>query len=443
MQYGTSLLIRPSIIKRSAASAGSANIRTSRAGAGVASARSRRSSTLPPPHEFSSATKCFDSMYAPPLVSLRLPAPVNCPFSVHCHPEYESIKWECDQWALSLFEFPSQNPNFHQAYLNGLYPLFTASFYPSTVTRERMVLLINLITWLFVLDDTIDASDPQTASEIANGFVAVVTSKTSGCPAYKTRNARIQWFLNRFSEEVWDTMCRDMSPDLQGRLVREMLRSMGAMKEMWQLRRQGGGLAGLSESKGNNDTDEIIALRLLDSFAWPLLVLLEYSLGIELPRTAAGRMPKMGRLVHKMAEASAKQLVMVNDMFSSAKELANMDAQSLLGYLALQQAGGRRPVELLDRVDVMQDALRVTWHMIQEQERICEKLLHQIRNLGEGDSQCVMYAEGLCNAMSGNLFWSTRTWRYNGPHPVPWNSKPSYLAVPRSAIPTLNVLGRP
>ncbi|KAI5060662.1 hypothetical protein GOP47_0025082, partial [Adiantum capillus-veneris] len=97
-----------------------------------------------------------------------------------------------------------------------------------------------------------------------------------------------------------------------------------------------------------------------------------------------------------------------------------------------------------ERPETMQQILEEIWEMVQEQERICDDLLAQIRSLAVhtdgGDIVSLMYAEGVCDLLAGLLYWSTLTWRYAGPHPIPWNTSPSYIVIPSSPLHSISFL---
>ncbi|MCO5607886.1 hypothetical protein L7F22_062088 [Adiantum nelumboides] len=397
----------------------------------------------------------------PGQLTLPLPQPATSRFSIRLHPDYESIRDECDQWALSFFD-PSSAHSIRQTYLRSLYPFLCAMFFHCAITRERLVLATNCIVWFFLFDDTLDEAMEQNADNVIDSLAAVLTTPSSsgfggasamGNDLDKSIDERLLVLAERFRVEVWEKMSKGMSPSYQRRLVGELMRSIKAMKEMWRIRKGGSGR--------RRTWEEMMELRMADGGGWVVVVMLEYTLGLELPGTGARELPgTMGKLMYELAEEAAKYIVMVNDMFSCGKELAVMDAQSMVGWLALQQqeedgdgktsTGCQLTGELLpgsnDDTIYVQQALCKMWDIVQGHERACAELLLQIQTLAhdqEGKpcyAQCLLYAEALCSALAGDAYWNATTWRYHGAHPVAWNTFPCYLTIPSEPIPALNVL---
>ncbi|MCO5614266.1 hypothetical protein L7F22_068545 [Adiantum nelumboides] len=325
------------------------------------------------------------------LLRVQLPVPVDCIFSVRLQPEYESIVEESDRWTLRLLDLASpvlqDQEAVRVAYLHSLYPLLpAASFSSPCVSRHRLLMSVRLSNWLFILDDTIDEADAQTAAELVKGFVTVLTSPRSAVSVrYSTSHARIQQFMEVLRLEVWEEIRREMSADLERRFVAECVRSIEAMKEMWGVRRR-------------------------TAAAWSSGAVA----AIELP-DPDGSTP-IGKLVQEMIRAAGKQALCVNELFSFGREFVKMDVHSLAGALLLQRQ--RRPAggdsgQLASMIgaDEMQDVLREIWGIIQVEEGKCASLLQQIRRLAAGREGLlnVMYAEALCHFVAGHLFWTTVT----------------------------------
>ncbi|MCO5554287.1 hypothetical protein L7F22_007815 [Adiantum nelumboides] len=394
----------------------------------------------------------------PQPLRLPLPAPINCPFPVRLHPDYHSVIEECNKWGLSLFHQSSSLPEaLREAYLGCLFPLLPAAAYPSSLVSERrLVLCIKHVIWHFWLDDSIGEADAETAAEIANAYVSLMSSPryADSIQYVNTRNERVIQFMERFRVEVWDEIRREMSPDLERRFATECVRSIEAMKKFSAIRSRSSSTDPCSEvdvgaavhDRVNRKVQALIALRLIDIFCWPYTTLLEYALGIELPdpegKTA------MGRLVQKMVKVTGKQVLLVNELLSCGKEFGMTDMSSLAG--ALLEDRQRRPAgdkggegNINVSVDAMQEVLREIWGMIQEEERMGVALVQEIRSLTASpqaaDTTSVVYSKALCHVMSGNLYWTTLTWRYNGRYFVPWNTTPAYVVV-QHPMPPLNFL---
>ncbi|MCO5595188.1 hypothetical protein L7F22_049227 [Adiantum nelumboides] len=403
------------------------------------------------PQHFNPDAPVVSSTTITELLRLPLPGPLRCSFSIRLHPDYhDSIVGHCNEWGLSLFDHPAGSPlpdAVREAFLGGLLSLLPSLAFPSgRVSARRLLLSAKLTLWYFLLDDSIDEADPQTATEIGKGYVTVLLSpRLAASMKYSTSNTRIVKFLERFRVEVWDEIRREMSPDLERRYVRECILSITAMKEMHDLMKS----SMAADRECGNVQEKVKAMlerRLLDGFCWTFTTLLEYALGIELPDPEGKT--EMGRMVQKMIRVAGKQSLFVNELLSFGKEYARTDVRSVGGAML----GHHRPAGPVEdggwadggsAVEAMQDAIGEIWRIIQEEERNAAALLCQIRTLaspqgGSADSISVLYAEALCHFISGHFYWASLTWRYHGPHPVAWNTSPAYVRIHR--IPPLNVL---
>ncbi|MCO5595193.1 hypothetical protein L7F22_049232 [Adiantum nelumboides] len=350
---------------------------------------------------------------------LQLPAPINCSFAIRLHPDHSSLVDECNEWGLSFCYPASSLPEaVREAFIGGLFPLLPAVAYPSSsVSKRRLLLCIKLTIWYFWLDDSIDEADAHTAAGIVESYITVLLSpRNAGSVQYKTRNERIIEFTERFRVEIWDEIREEMTPDLERRYVNECVRSITAMKEMWAVRETSAGgfesADGSAAVRSRQKLDSVLALRLLDGFCWTFTTLLEYALGIELP------------------DPEGK-----TEFAKSSKT----DAYSLAG--AMLDGQRRRPVGGDDESinsEAMQEVPREIWGMIQEEERTAVALIRQIRSIARqaqgAHLTCVMYAEALCDFMSGHLYWTTGgitvlTMSLGTPLPLMWSSTPSPLST--------------
>ncbi|WP_329548666.1 MULTISPECIES: terpene synthase [unclassified Streptomyces] len=310
---------------------------------------------------------------------------VLCPFPVTCD---ETAARKADEeivaWALSLDLFPGQRTE-----LNGYrFGTFAAFTHPDAVDHDHLMLAARNITALFAADDHYcderieGVSLAMSASRLAGSLTALENgSRLPDCPA--TEGFVGSDPVARALRETAEHITRLGTPAQVGRLRHETIATFLAMAAENGWRNAGHA----------PDPAEYLAHRKYNG-AMACLVLIDVVGGYELP---VRDWEEPG--VRSLSLAASLMIMLVNDLYSVAKESADIGSHSLPTVLSARHGWS------------LERSMCATGEL---HDRLMRAYLRLEPDVARNASpELTRYLAGLRHWMRGNLEWHTLTGRHN------------------------------
>lgn len=293
----------------------------------------------------------------------RIPEPV-CHTEAHINPEYPAIYERHAAWCRRLLPFVDAAAM--TQFFERRYPMFDALIFPAGLP-QRIVHSSCMNSLMFEVDDL--------ALQQHAAFDEIASDRTTGHP-----------YGPAFSD-IWKT--------LEGHMPERVFRRY---RDGWQDCFRGI-LAEREYTNSGNlpDFDSYLAIRQLSFGFQPLVVCVEYVLGIDLS-DIIGADPDILRA----QRAVCMHALLVNDLLSFRKEVSHGDLFNVVAILSYVHC---RP---------LQTALDITGTLIRDVDAEIIRAHAQLRRRYCHMPQILMYLTALTALCAGNLRWSLETTRYHG-----------------------------
>ncbi|MCO5548385.1 hypothetical protein L7F22_001842 [Adiantum nelumboides] len=247
-----------------------------------------------------------------------------CSFETVLHPEYETIKAECDPWLLTVAQPTS--PTAAQFWVNSLFTYLTCLAYPHC-PADRVTNLAKFLSWVFVADDEDDdlallGCDSIDSPAMRRRHKLILACHTDADPLGPHLHALHDNASNhprtvrsvRLLRDVWGAMSKDMSTRLQAWLYDGMRDYLN-------------GVALQAHYRGNGiipAVDEYTSVRRASSLVGVCFILLEYAHGIELDEETL-----QNERIQQLFDAGVDHVSFTNDIMSCRVEFFRGDQFNL------------------------------------------------------------------------------------------------------------------
>ncbi|MCO5557413.1 hypothetical protein L7F22_010976 [Adiantum nelumboides] len=337
-----------------------------------------------------------------------------CSFETVLHPEYETIKAECDPWLLAVAQPTSLIAA--DFWVNSLLPYLTCLVYPNC-PADRVTNLAKFLTWLFVTDDEDDdpallGCDSVDSPAMRNRHKLILACHTDADPLGPHLHALHDNASNHprtvrsiiLLKDVWGAMCKDMSTRLQARFYEGMRDYLNGVALQAHYR-----------GKGIIPTvDEYTSVRRACSLVDVCFILLEYAHGVELDEEAL-----QNERLQQLADAGNDHVSFTNDIMSCHVELFKGDRFNLpaIIYENNTRKGKADNTSTSARTEsvgfTFQEAMQDAMRMLNEVDERCAKLTEELLKSEIVKKKGIeAYVKGIGAWIAGNKMWSLKTVRY-------------------------------
>jgi 5-epi-alpha-selinene synthase len=303
---------------------------------------------------------------------------LTCPFPSAMNPHATDAQQATVTWARRL-RLLQRDAAYRR--LNRLqYGMLMARAYPSA-TPERLQIVTDWSTWLFLLDDQCDEAgmgrDPEQLAGLHTQFAEVL------------KGVRPSLDQAPLVHGLWDLHVRMLAHAPQGwygRFSRSVMQYFSA--NVWEAtnRRQG----------QIPDADSYCAMRLFTSAVYPCLLLIELTEGLHLPSEVYDHPD-----VQRLTTMTNNVISWANDIVSLEKERLQGDVHNLALILAYEQKLSLQ--DAVERVGALHDAEVYAFIALTRRLPSFAPLV---------DSDLRRYVTGMRFWMRANLDWSLDTARY-------------------------------
>lgn len=315
-----------------------------------------------------------------PEILTRLPA--------KCHPEVARVEEESAAWVRQNLAFAFRRPERLERFLEGRCAYVACSIWP-TMRGDWILDAANLSQHLFAFDDAYGdregiGRDPKSARAVFNDYFAIMAGDPlkSGHP-----------FAKNF-QEIWTSIALPMTMgqrDRYRRAVTDWLNN--CIREI------------ASRQKGVIfDFDTYMEVRRGSVWSTPCFPIIEHGLGIELPHDIVA-----SRELDELHVLCTDCMILINDLFSFAKEAFEGDYVNAVSILCIQNHG-----DLQRAVD---GVCGILWDA---ESQFITRRDALLANHPHVHSLLEPYVIALGHYMAGLLLWARMTTRYHGPGYV-WN----------------------
>ncbi|MCO5600543.1 hypothetical protein L7F22_054657 [Adiantum nelumboides] len=349
--------------------------------------------------------------------SIQFP-PLQCRFPLTFHPDYESVREEGQAWGLSVIgaSAPAEQ---HQAFLDGNYHLVGTVFFPNSISRRRLLLLTKLTTFTFIFDDVSELTPPEEAAQLMRATMAILKGEATLLPPLTAAQSKMAALVWRYKTEVWDEMCKDMSPSFKETIEGTMLTYI---QSSWV--DQG--------SEPHRTVEEYMSYRASAGGLVAYFNIVEYSLGMEM-----GDKLTTVPLLAQLRKALVNHYLWANDLFSFPKELAQDGeyGRGIVGFF-IRQAAASAPAAV-DGFHVtidLQEIIDKVWQMIQQEELLICGLVEEIKTQFPPASEVTTFVDACCAVLPCNLYWYTASGRYGLTHVTYPSSTPTTVKLNRPSL---------
>jgi len=309
---------------------------------------------------------------------------IYCSFPFRVNPEAARVEAHTNAWVqqMGIVESDAEMKRFTAS----RFPWLAAYVHP-TVGYEELVLVSDLISWQFLLDNMFDGplgQQPEVAQVAIREFMGVLTSQH----ILEPDNSNLAYpHMTLALYDVWRRIFSCGTPLWRYRFTRNMNTYIAA--NGWEARNRA--------KKYVPDADSSMANRELTIGMWPAMDMIDIVEHLILPAHIYE-----GQEFQALLRAAAIHVVLVNDLFSHRKEEAIADCNNLVIQLQLHKRYS------------LQEAQSQVSKMINEQTALylatLSRLLEMYPDYAE---EIVCYAGNLQGWMRGNIDWSAETLRYN------------------------------
>lgn len=309
---------------------------------------------------------------------------IYCPFPFRVNPEAARVEAHTNAWVqqTGIVSNDAEMKRFRAS----RFPWLAAYVHP-TVGYDELVLVSDLISWQFLLDNMFDGplgEQPRVAQGAISEFMGVLTSQHIAEPDI----SRLAYpHMTLALHDVWKRIFSRGTPLWRYRFSRNMTTYIAA--NGWEARNRA--------QKSVPDTNSSMANRELTIGMWPAMDMIDIVEHLILPAHIYESQD-----FQTLLRAAAIHVVLVNDLFSQRKEEAIEDCNNLV--IQLQKL----------KQYTLQEAQSQVSKMISEQTTLyldtLDRLLEVYPDYAE---EIVRYAGNLQGWMRGNIDWSAETMRYN------------------------------
>ncbi|KAM7188912.1 Isoprenoid synthase domain containing protein [Rhypophila sp. PSN 637] len=309
---------------------------------------------------------------APAKTSWKIPETKWTPM---CHPLVKEVSQEVDGYFLQHWDFP--NPKAERVFLNAGFSRVTCLYFP-LAKDDRIHFACRLLTVLFLIDDLLE----DMSFEDGEAYNAKLIPIARG-DVLPDRSIPAEYI----TYDLWESM-RASDKELADEVLEPTFTFMRAQTDRVRME-----ITELGHYLEYREKD--VGKALLSS-------LMRFAMDLRLS-------PDELSLMRPLEQNCSKQISVVNDIYSWAKELR----QSRHGHREGSYLCSAVKV-LMESTSLDVDAtVRILWYMTREWEHIHDEFVTRVEAQGNCSQAVKNYMKGLEYQMSGNELWSKTTRRYS------------------------------
>lgn len=317
---------------------------------------------------------------------------------MNIHPDAQQLTDMSDAWLVARFgDLPSAHGSFKPDHLVKSRFQLLVCYGCANGMGYRLKPFVKMLGSISMIDNILDdpgemGAHPARAKDLVTSVLGVLEGRI---PVHQPSSPTCGFVrvMSDTTAEWWGEICEEMPATQQARFIQIFKDYLEASLRQVPYR----------EARNLPDMKTFQRMR-ADSLGWyPLAVLIEYALGIELDQEALTH-----PLLLDLREAVCYHICWVNDIISFKKEYAQGDFCNVVAVLYSERtASGAAAADLQEIV------LEVS-NMIQHKDEECVRLLSQIKesSLLMAKPGMAAYLQSLANWVAGHLYWTLNNERF-------------------------------